>query len=102
AEPLRAPTPPREPLRAEPMPQVLTAPERASIEAIATKAAVAPKPSVKIEKTEKADKIDSRAKAESKAAAAESSSAGTGNGFVVQVTAVRGRGERDTIAKRLA
>ena len=101
-ERLATSTPPPETLRAEPIPRVLSAPERAPVEAITTKAAVAPKPTAKIDKRDKASRIEAKAKGETKAAAAESSSGGAGTGFVVQVTAVRARGEADTIAKRLA
>jgi len=101
-ERLSTSTPPPETLRTEPIPQVLSAPERAPVEALTTKAALAPKPTAKIDKRDKTDRIEAKAKAEPKAAAAASSPGAAGSGFVVQVTAVRARGEADTIAKRLA
>ncbi|HEY1306561.1 MAG TPA: SPOR domain-containing protein [Vicinamibacterales bacterium] len=100
-ERLSTSTPPPETLRTEPIPQALSASERAPVEAITTKAAVAPKPAAKIDKRDKTDRIEAKAKADTKAAAARSSGV-AGTGFVVQVTAVRARGEADTIAKRLA
>lgn len=113
---LSAAAPPQETLR-EPIVKNLSAPERAPIDVPAPRKAeprLEPvKPATRIEplkadatKTAQkaAEQAKAEARAEAKAAAAESAAGGAerGNGFVVQVAAVKARSEADSIAKRLS
>lgn len=100
---LAAPTPPPETLR-EPIVQNLSAVDRTPIEPLPAKKADAKVEPVKTDAAKsvptKADQPKATPKAEAKALAAEA--AGSGNGFVVQVAAVKARSEADSIAKRLS
>ncbi|HEY7186526.1 MAG TPA: SPOR domain-containing protein [Vicinamibacterales bacterium] len=98
ADRLSSSTSPPETLRSEPI-----APAAAPADApTAAKVPVADAKPASKAAAKPESKADAKAesKAESKSAAAES--ADTGNGFVVQVAAVKARSEADTIAKRLS
>jgi cell division septation protein DedD len=115
---LSAATPPQETLREqqtqrEGIVKNLSAPERAPLDLPAPKKAelksAKAEPKVeplKADATKTAQKAAEQARAEAKLAAkpvaAESAAGGAGNGFVVQVAAVKARTEADSIAKRLS
>jgi DedD protein len=98
ADRLSSSTPPPETLKSEPIAHAAAPPEPAA----ATKVPVADaKPASKsAARAEAKTESKSVSKAESKSAAAEPQE--SGNGFVVQVAAVKARSEADTIAKRLS
>jgi cell division septation protein DedD len=117
---LSAAAPPQETLR-EPIVKNLSAPERAPLDLPAPRKAeprLEPAKSanrvepLKADATKTAQKAAEQARAEARAAAskaaavspaaAPSGAAAAGNGFVVQVAAVKARSEADSIAKRLS